>query len=69
MPVANPSARVLMVRSCEWDNNTAKAWEVEVLESNADLPEELKLDILGARRRILFVEGTTSNRSLDLAAL
>ena len=66
LPVANPSARVLMVRSCEWDNNTAKAWEVEVLESNADLPEELKLDILGARRRILFVEGTTNSLDLPL---
>ncbi len=66
LPVANPSARVLMVRSCEWDNNTAKAWEVEVLESNADLPEELKLDILGARRRILFAEGRTNSLDLPL---
>ena len=66
LPVANPSARVLMVRSCEWDNNAAKTWDVEVLESNADLPEELKLDILGARRRILFVEGTTNSLDLPL---
>ena len=64
LPIANPKARVLMVRSCEWAGDTAKAWEVEVLESNTDLPEDLKLDILGSRRRVLFVEGTT--KSLDL---
>ena len=65
LPAANPSARVLMVRSCAWNGNTAKAWDVEVLESNADMPEGLRLDILGARRKILFVEGSISNRSLD----
>ena len=61
---ANPDVRVLMVRSCEWNGDTAKAWDVAVLEPNTELPEELKLAILGARRRILFVEGTP--RSLDL---
>ena len=60
LPIANPGARVLMVRSCEWQGDTAKAWEVELLESNVPLPEDLKRDILGARRRILFVEGTTT---------
>ena len=65
LPAVNPGTRVLMVRSCAWNGNTAKAWDVEVLESNADLPDELRLDILGARRRLLFVEGTTGNRSLD----
>ncbi|MDE0682531.1 MAG: AAA family ATPase [Candidatus Poribacteria bacterium] len=64
LPIANPKARVLMVRSCEWTGDTAKAWELEVLESNTDLPEDLKLDILGSRRRVLFLEGTT--KSLDL---
>ncbi len=66
LPIANPKARVLMVRSCEWEHQTPKAWDVEVLESNVDLPEDLKLDILGARRRVLFVEGTTSSLDLPL---
>ena len=64
LPIANPKARALMVRSCEWAGDTATAWEIGVLESNTDLPEDLKLDILGSRRRMLFVEGTT--KSLDL---
>ena len=66
LPIANPKARVLMVRSCEWEGDTAKTWDVEVLESNVDLPEDLKLDILGARRRVLFVEGTTNSLDLPL---
>ena len=48
LPVANPKARVLMVRSCEWDGGTAKAWDIEILEENAKLPEELRRDILAA---------------------
>ena len=64
LPVANPQARVLMVRSCQWSQNIASAWDVEVLEANLDLPEDLKRAILGSRKKVLFVEG--SPNSLDL---
>ena len=63
LPIDSPDARVLMVRSCTWNGTTARAWDVEVIEPNTELPEELKLAILGARERILFVEGTSN--SLD----
>ena len=66
LPMAHPSARVLLVRSCEWNGNTAKAWDVAVLDPTEDLPEELKRAILGARRRIVFVEGTSSSLDLPL---
>lgn len=66
LPIANPEARVLMVRSCQWSGDTAKAWDVELLEPNNDLPEELKRDILGSRKRILFVEGSDSSLDLPL---
>ena len=66
LPTANPEARVLMVRSCEWSGDAVKAWDVEILEANTNLPEELRRDILGARRRILFVEGTTNGLDLPL---
>lgn len=63
LPVANPEAQVIILRSCQWSDNQCQAWEAEILESNSQLPEELKLAILGSRRRILFVEGTSN--SLD----
>ena len=64
LPVANPEARCLMVRSCRWNGDKAAAWEIELLEPNVDLPEDLKRAILGSRKRILFVEGESN--SLDL---
>ena len=66
LPIANPAANVVILRLCLWNGNQANAWEAEVLESGAQLPEDLKQDILGARRRILFTEGTVSSRSRDL---
>ena len=64
LPVANPEARVLMLRSCQWSNNQCVAWDAEILEPNSSVPEDLKLAILGSRNRILFVEGTPT-ASLD----
>ena len=57
LPVANPEARVLMLRSCQWHGSQCVAWDADVLEPNAELPEDLKLAILGSRKKILFVEG------------
>ena len=48
LPVANPDARVLVVRSCKWEQNNAVFWDVEILEAHAALPEDLKLAILGS---------------------
>ena len=63
--IANPEARVLMLRSCQWSGDECVAWDAEVLEPNSKLPEELKRTILGSRKRILFVEGNADS-SLDL---
>ena len=69
LPVANPNARVLMLRSCAWEANRPKDWDVELLKPNEDLPDELKFAILGARKRILFVEGTRESLDSLYAAL
>ena len=63
LPIGNPDAQILMLRSCQW-GNSGVAWDAEILKSNAQLPEELKRAILGSRKRILFVEGDSDN-SLD----
>ena len=65
LAIANPEARVLMLRSCQWSEDKCVAWDAEVLEPNSELPEELKRTILGSRKRILFVEGNADS-SLDL---
>jgi ABC-type cobalamin/Fe3+-siderophores transport system ATPase subunit len=63
LPVDNPDARVLLVRSCTYVRNQAACWDVDLIPANADLDESLKQDIVGSRRRIVFVEGEDS--SLD----
>ena len=68
LPVANPDAQVLMLRSCQWHGNQCVAWDADVLEPNAELPENLKLEILGSRQRILFVEGKSSSLDFPLYA-
>ena len=64
LPASNTSAGVLMVRSCEWEGTMAKAWDIDLLEPGVQLPEELRRAILGARSKVLFIEGTGT--SLDL---
>lgn len=64
LPAESPDARVLMTRSCTWTGNNPGSWDIEMLAQTAELPEELRLAVLGARSRVLFVEG--SSTSLDL---
>ena len=72
LAIANPEARVLMLRSCQWNDDQCVAWDAEVLEPNSQLPEklrlteELKCAILGSRKRILFVEGDSNSLDLQL---
>lgn len=57
----HPDARVLLVRSYNPAGN--QSWEFDLLPANSEITEDFKTDILGARRRILVVEGTSN--SLD----
>ena len=72
LAIANPKARVLMLRSCQWEGNQCVAWDAEVIKPNSQLPEnsrlteELKRAILGSRKRILFVEGDSNSLDLQL---
>ena len=66
LPVANPDARVLMLRFCQWSGGECVAWDADVLEPNAELPEDLKLAILGSRKKILFVEGQPGGPDFSL---
>ena len=66
LPVANPDARVLMLRSCQWNNKQCVTWDAEVLDHDSQLPEYLKREILGSRKRILFVEGDPNSLDISL---
>ena len=67
LPLANPHSRVLILRSCHWDNpaRPPASWEIQQLDAGDELPQDLKEAILGSNKRILFTEGEPN--SLDFA--
>ena len=66
LPICNPEAPVLIVRSCKWKGGRATGWEARLLQGDTKLPEDLRRAILGARKQVLFVEGEPESLDLQL---
>lgn len=60
----HPNADKYWVKSYSGDNN----WVIEKIESQ-ELPEDLLLDLLGNRKNVLFVEGTSGSYDTQLYSL
>lgn len=65
LPGELPQARALLIRGCSWVNDAVVSWSVDDVANVDDLPESLRVDVLGARKKILFVEGLGGSKSLD----
>jgi ABC-type cobalamin/Fe3+-siderophores transport system ATPase subunit len=65
LPVDTAESSTLLVRGCEYQGAEVKAWTLDMVPSGTAINEDLKRDLLGARRKMLFVEGTI--QSLDTA--
>lgn len=63
LPIDNPSALTLLVRGCNYQNSAATAWDADMVNPTDEIDEALKQDVLGSRRKLIFVEGT--EQSLD----
>lgn len=63
LPLDNPTSRTLLIRDCMYTGDTVSAWDADLIDSENSINEELKEDIFGARRKIIFVEG--EEQSLD----
>ncbi len=63
LPLDNPTARTLLLRDCTFAASSITAWDANLVPSETEMDDDLKKDILGARKKILFIEGT--ERSLD----
>ena len=63
LPLDNTESTTLLIRSCTWKGRSPAGWDTDLLESDAEISEDVKREILGARRIVLFVEG--SDNSLD----
>ncbi|KQW30946.1 hypothetical protein ASE36_01220 [Rhizobium sp. Root274] len=63
LPLDNPDARTLLVRGCTYQHSQVVDWDADLVTTDTEIDEQLKQDILGSRRKLLFVEGT--EQSLD----
>ena len=63
LPLDNKEAETLLIRSCRWGKKSATGWDTDLLRPDTDVSEDVRRAILGARRTVLFIEGT--DNSLD----
>lgn len=63
LPSDNPSARILLIRNCTYSGLSVSSWDADLVPPGSEIDDDLKKDILGARRKLLFIEGT--EQSLD----
>ena len=69
LPPDNPASKVLLVRSCTYQSGTVVSWDVDLVNSPLEIDEDLKTDVLGARRTVVFVEGERSSLDTPLYSL
>ena len=63
LPLSFPDAEVLILRRCIFEGSAPAHWVADRTSAAAALSDELKANIWGGRRQLLFVEGTET--SLD----
>jgi ABC-type cobalamin/Fe3+-siderophores transport system ATPase subunit len=67
LAVDNPGGQKLLVRGCTHNTNKEViAWDVDLVPAGGPIDDSLMQDILGARRKVIFVEGTSSSLDLPL---
>jgi ABC-type cobalamin/Fe3+-siderophores transport system ATPase subunit len=65
LPTDIANSRTILVRDCIYDaQGEVTSWDVDVMAAGVNVPEDVKLDILGGRRTLVFVEGV-EGQSLD----
>lgn len=64
LPLDNPNTRTILIRGCAYNQRTVSYWDVDIVPANAPIDDRIKKDILGSRRKVLFVEGEEKT-SLD----
>ena len=69
LPLDNPGAQSLLVRACDYSGSNVISWQADLLASDAPIEDNIKEDIIGARRRIIFVEGVESSMDRPLYGL
>jgi hypothetical protein len=66
LPGSCDGAKAILVRGAKWQKTSVEAWDVDVVENTNQIPESLHIDLLGSRRKILFIEGRIEGKSVSL---
>lgn len=69
LPLDTPTANTLLVRSCQYSGNHVQSWTADMITPGVQIDEDLKRDLLGARRKIIFVEGAAHSLDAPLYSL
>ena len=69
LPPDDPPSKILLVRSCTYQGGIAVTWDVDLVNSPLEIDEDIKTDVLGARRTVVFVEGQRSSLDMPLYSL
>lgn len=69
LPMDNPGARTLLIRGCTYNGSSVTSWEADSVPSDSSIDETIKRDILGSRRKVIFVEGREQSLDLPLYSL
>jgi ABC-type lipoprotein export system ATPase subunit len=64
LPLDTPQAATLLIRECKFNGTNVTSWTLDMIPAGEPIEDRFKQDLLGSRRKILFVEGTP--RSLDV---
>ena len=64
LPIAVQGGAIVLVRDSVWQGGAIASWDVDVIHDPEQIPEWLWVDVIGARRKILFIEGNNKT-SLD----
>ncbi|MBE2187454.1 MAG: AAA family ATPase [Rhodothermales bacterium] len=69
LPLDTPSASTLLVRGCEYQGPQVRAWTVDLITPGVTIEDELKRDLFGGRRKMIFVEGAAQSLDVPLYSL
>lgn len=69
LPVEHSEANILLVRGCLWEGKICMSWDVDLISREDEIPENIKKEILGAKRELLFVEGEETSLDMQIYQL
>jgi hypothetical protein len=55
LPADTDKASTLLVRSCDYQGQTVRSWMVDIVPPRSAIDDDLKQDLLGARRKMLWL--------------